>query len=429
MKITFTNLFIVLEFILLASTSFSQNNEKQIKTPSEQNLRTNIETAYLNPNAHLLSSVWGYTLVLPDSNILNYLGHKSLTAFNFVNAYEPSRLSTLNIETFKQRYLEWSENIIFEDIKGFELYDTEIAKANEFELKEKRNFYIQKLIDCWGKYKEEYENIYLKGYNGVYIYPELIGYGDNEGTNRFELNKTAYNFDNETLKMNILNANFLHVKNNNIEIKLPISEAKILFGDGESCYYQSIVKVKPKTYYRMIFRGDIAANGVQYEVVEVKKYFFKINQWSDIYKKFTGDPIYTLTFESSISFPLSELFYRVYVNSLKSSLGFDEFATDSISSYKEACGTYTLYDQTTGIKKMDINIYLINPINNTWDLKITRYFGRSGRKKESKPKGESVIKGNALFTEGNVYSFVKYNDLRGLLYLEGNSYIFLERTQ
>lgn len=357
------------------------------------------------------------------------MSYYPITAFNFACIDNASQLiSQIKVEDLKRGYLEWVGNIPLNEIKGFENYAAEINNEDEFTIKEKLQFYIQKLNECWVYYYTEYSMRYLKGVNGTYIYLE----DDYKGATVFSLSKNAYDFDNETLEINLVDVNYDWCVNQankmntyrTVQIHFPISKAKVFFGSADPCYYQSYDKVRliPRGY--QVFTGKATLSRVRYAVVQIKKYFYKKEQWSDEKGEFVGEPIDSMIFESSEDFPLSDYYYTVYVNSLKREIGFDEFSPVTIvEGDKSIFGTYTLFDKKSGMKKTDFVVSLSHSVHTS----IIDYKGRGGSSKRSVP--DAYISGNKLSLGYYDYEFVTYHGIRGLLGHDGNGFIFFEKTK
>jgi hypothetical protein len=425
--------------------------DESILLKKETNAHIYIDSPYQNSERYHQTF-----LILPDSNMFNYLNYYPITAFNFVNSQDDSKISRMKIEDLKKRELyslSNSSNIKFNHIKGFELYDDEIASADEFLLKEKQQFYINKLTSCWIQYKNEYMGTYLKGINGTYIFPELNenSYA-NEDDKRlffkmktdekyfywsyyFKMDKTAYNFDQEKLKISTFDgkwgyqyAGYLRDSkevnfSNDLEMNVPISVAKQLFGDNEPCFYESIVTVMPLEGYKAINIGW-TMHVLNYEVLKIKKNFYKMSQWSYKKNRFIGNPIYTLILESTDKTPLGRINNRVLINSMNISVGRDEYLNTNMT--EDYSGTYTLYNKYPSIKKVDL-IISKNPSTNKLEVNSIEYKGRSGSKKNA---GSNIfLSGNILYVNGIKYDFVEYNKLKGLIALLGSNFIFLEKTK
>ena len=134
-------------------------------------------------NAKLVSYIFGrynynFFLIIPD-NLLDYeyLGYYPFTAFMFLNYYDETKLAKLTVKELKSRSLAgpdsccvddgFYEVLTFEKIKGFEEFAQALISYNEFDIAEKKNEILSKLIKIYGQYKDEYDR-YLQGFDGTY---------------------------------------------------------------------------------------------------------------------------------------------------------------------------------------------------------------------------------------------------------------------
>ena len=187
-------------------------------------------------NAKLVNYTLGkfehnYYLIIPD-NISDYetLGHYPFTAFMLLRHYDKEKISNLTVKELKTGSLgspisccagnEYFDILKFGKIKGFERVAEDLETLDEFGITERKNEILSTLLECFTKYKEDYER-YLHGMSGCYRFRKgkfglfaenpLKEYNDtvksNERKNPFSfyerIDITDYDFDKKQISVKL----------------------------------------------------------------------------------------------------------------------------------------------------------------------------------------------------------------------------------
>jgi hypothetical protein len=237
-----------------------------------------------------------YVLVPPVEELkqYEYLGHYPITAFLFVNVFNPQVLSKFTVNELKRGYL-WYQGIFpLNQIKGFEEIAEKIRTSDDFWLADKKSEIISKLISCYENYYKDWTK--FANAHSYYVFEEgrlssardqkkacgglgLPTEGKITCTMFYYYHKvprTNYDFDKKSLKMPIfhddvgfyyessdsgLGSNWRgsymdkfndKYRNNRvlfpktIEIAMSLDDARKLFGDKQAAHCRTLFTVKPK---------------------------------------------------------------------------------------------------------------------------------------------------------------------------------------
>jgi hypothetical protein len=198
-------------------------------------------------------------------------------------------------------------------IKGFEEYNKQLVKIDEFDLTARKSEFIEKLVECWKNYNDEYEKLMTKeikiwlGFGWAFKSKELTNeylikgedyYNSNlhkfyHPAQRFNVTKENYNFDAQQMtfpficlgrscngenwswsrKMDLSFSSDIsnYAKNGNFTDQVSLEMAKELVKDNSNGYFYAIVKIKKtvsNSYqnagYVYLQEFDVMRFGMQY---------------------------------------------------------------------------------------------------------------------------------------------------------------------
>ena len=317
-------------------------------------------------NSTLVNYIFGrynynFFIIIPDNlSEYEYLSHYPFTAFMFLNYYDESKLANLTVKELKSRSLAGPDSCCADDgfyevltldrIKGFEYYAEALISYNEFDIAEKKNELISKLIKIYGQYKDEYDR-YLKGFDGTYKfrkndlkratlielkeYNEKIKINEPDPTSFHErINIENYDFDEKIFTMDLLHPiskrssqgwEYHYVKEfkkkygkmeyhdkpflynidfpEEMQIPMSLKDAKKIFPDDDRVICETILTVTPE-------KGAIGYSGTSFFVMtskfnikKITKNYYKRKDWSDKIQMFVSDPVLTLELNSTENKP------------------------------------------------------------------------------------------------------------------------------
>ena len=318
-------------------------------------------------NAKLVNYTLGrfehnYFLIIPD-NILDYeyLGHYPFTAFMLLRHYDEEKISKLTVNELKTGSLgssisccagsEYYDVLKFAKIKGLEKVAADLETLDEFGITERKNEILSTLLECFAKYKEDYER-YLHGTNGCYVIRkgkfrlfagnQLKEYNDNVKTNERKnpfafyerININDYDFDKKLITLKILSPyskissngweyhyirRFINKYQNQkyrsnptfyqkdfpIEIKVPmtIDDAKKLFAEKDEVYSETILTVTPEQGYFGYPGAAFFVMTSSFNIKKITKNYYKRRNWSGVEKMFIGGPVLTIVLKSNDKHP------------------------------------------------------------------------------------------------------------------------------
>jgi hypothetical protein len=320
-----------------------------------------------SPNANIVNYKFGrydynFFLIIPDNlTEYKYLSHNPFTSFMFLNYYNEEKIAKLTVKELKSRSLGgpdsgfigngFYEVLKFDKLKGFEDIAEDLINFNEFDIAERKDEILSKLVELYGKYKADFKG-YLEGFDGTYQFRKgnlkhstlnkLKEY--NEKVKSREPNPRSfyqrtdindYNFDEKFFKIDLLNPKSkrssqgweyhylkkfkrkygsLEYQNNPIlynidfpeEIRLPMSleDAKKIFPIEDNVFCETILTVTPE-------KGAFGYQGASFFVMtsnfnikKITKKYYNQKNWSDEEQKFIGDPVLTIELKSKENQPL-----------------------------------------------------------------------------------------------------------------------------
>jgi hypothetical protein len=317
-------------------------------------------------NAKLVNYNFGryhfnYFLIIPDNlSEYEYLSHNPFTAFMFLEYYDKDKIAELTVKELKSRSLGGPDSCCVDDgffdalnldkIKGFEDIAEALADYNEFDIAEKKDQILSKLVDIYGKYKEEH-NRYLQGFEGTYTFrkanlkhstlKKLKEY--NETIEIIEPNPMSfyeridiknYDFDQKLFNIDVLRPKskrssqgweYHYVKDfkkkygkleyqkkpflynidfpENIKIPMTLKDAKKIFPEDDRVLCETILTVTPEEGSFGYPGASFFVMTSRFSIKKVTKNYYKRKDWSNKEQKFIEDPVFTIELKSKENRP------------------------------------------------------------------------------------------------------------------------------
>jgi hypothetical protein len=197
------------------------NDKKQSIEKFTDSIYTSIDTVPARLEMYGIDGDRFYYLRPIDLDQFVYLSHFPLTAYLFVTEQTLEKIQAMTVHELKSGYFGGYDANKYipggafirslKYIKGYEEYAQNIKSLNEIELIEQKDIYINKLIECWSKYKDEYESKYMRLYSlllaGKFSKAPVTAteYGGESkkwviAYDMYEYAKKYYNFDSQTLR-------------------------------------------------------------------------------------------------------------------------------------------------------------------------------------------------------------------------------------
>lgn len=286
-KNSFICMFAVVVSVLLTCTSYaepkkSKKHETQAVKPRkvisplvvdlvDYNI---VDKMGIEPTAEMdgvLDSRYGQfhnaNIVPKDLSNYKYLSYNSKIAF-YILKYNPQKISQISVEGIRRKCIDTYHcgNTQFKNIKGLEELDKQIDSLSNFDIADKKQEIIEKIMRVFESYELEY-NQFLNYNKGYYSILEEHGLRSQDQHWKYQtLSKQSnYNYDAKTLSFKYFNdpsiadiyssmtgINFqITNREGTATIPMPTEQAKKLFGDKEQVICKSLItlKVKPGYYY------------------------------------------------------------------------------------------------------------------------------------------------------------------------------------
>lgn len=267
-----------------------------------------------------------YNIIIPEDLSDYPLAKDSpLTEYLFVSMMDESKIRNLSIKQLKSGFYYSDENPFnMYYLKGFEEYSKKLKNIDEFDLVSQKSVFIEKLVECWKNYNQEFERLMNKEIRirigegwptreeklkneflikGEDYYNEQL-YKFYHPPTIFKLTKEDYNFDKQEMTFpfpcigdwcgqgnnwswtkqikDAFNPEILKyaVKNRFIEF-VPLETAKELVEPNTSGVYFADVKIKK------IFTNNYQAGGYmyvqQFDLINFEMYYLNYTKSTPFY--------------------------------------------------------------------------------------------------------------------------------------------------
>lgn len=192
-------------------------------------------------------------------------------------------------------------------IDSVKIMNLEFTNLDQFDKVEQGKIFRNNLVRIQKKYKECYQNDYLK-IDSIYCFRmKRFSYNANDTLIHFKkFDKSQYNMQSNSIKVfNINNQlnfddygsefpyfNYSIGDKPFINIPISIEQAKSLIKGNEATYYEKIYTVKYLGGLIIHSEGGWASFSTNYEILSIKYNFYRENQWSNSLREFIGKPIF-----------------------------------------------------------------------------------------------------------------------------------------
>lgn len=317
-------------------------------------------------NAKLVNYIFGrynynFFLIIPDNlTEYEYLSHYPFTSFMFLNYYDEEKIAKLTVNELKSLSLGGTDSccvgdgfydaLKFDKIKGFEDVAEDLISYNEFDIAERKDEILSKLIELYGKYKDDY-NRYLQGFTGTYKFKKanlkhstlkkLKDYNETVEINEpnpesfhERIDIKDYDFDEKLFKIRLLYPNskrssqgweYHYVKEfkkkygaleylnkpvlynidfpEEIQVPMSLNDAKKIFPDEDKVFCETILTVTPEEGAFGYPGASFFVMTSNFNIKKITKNYYKRKNWSEQEQKFIGDPVLTIELMSKENQP------------------------------------------------------------------------------------------------------------------------------
>ncbi len=373
-----------------------------------------------------------------DIEIPDFFTNYPFQSFYFLNYVNDQTIPSLNIKNILCGCLDNNDPILtnFFTFPGLESFNEKYKNWDEFEAKILQKEVIDSLTVSYTRFVNSFNRLFdpqqlmtirLKIPEET-VWIDIVPY--NKGVTYIKIDKSCYDFDNEIIRIPTLFrekpeeriSNYLDMYVNRfrrsfpmiIEKHIPIKDAKIIFGGPENTYVETIVDIIP---YSTFFKHDYYRYACSaFDIVRIKKNFYRENQWDADTKCFVLPPVYQIVMESTDKQPLGNItnYQMIYIPSMEKYIDIDSLKVNIRPSFSNYIGFY---------KSDNLSIRLSLDANKKSNCTLFETHD-NGKKSEIKLFNPKIVQGNLKYTGSTsaeitpdivAIIFVKYGNIQGIM--------------